>query len=412
MEIDSPPVAGATADDAPRRAAVTSQRASALALAFIGLLVLIDAQLVPWFRVRPGSLFTLPGGQDPATVVRPYRLADLSGAATPLYVGWVVLFGLFVVAWVRAGWRRTLLRVAVAVDVVLAFVTFDLARTALGLSGFREQDYPTTEFRSGVWLAVFGAVVVTLAVAALAAPPRVRADSPATPSATATVAGPPQPAVATAGTGWSARPVWVPWWRRRGPVTALVIGVAALVVVSAMVVWAALHKPPGPRDHSGDLRQLLVAAPTGSTPGSRPSGTAVELGLEQAAELSGDQQLSGAVLPLLNARRAVADGWTEPDGTAVTVVLLQCGSDDAAATVLDTYQHLAQKGSDDSGVADVPGLPGARSFVGPARDDKGRMLIHAVAQRGDIVFLITEERPGTADLTHIGALAARQYDQL
>lgn len=151
VEIDSPPVAGATADDAPHRAAVTSQRASALALAV----------------------------QHPATVVRTYRLADLSGAATPLYVGWVVLFGLFVVAWVRAGWRRTLLRVAVAVDVVLAFVTFDLARTALGLSGFREQDYPTTEFRSGVWLASFGAVVVTLAVAALAAPPRVRADSPA-----------------------------------------------------------------------------------------------------------------------------------------------------------------------------------------------------------------------------------------
>ncbi|MFD0787454.1 hypothetical protein ACFQZ8_26425, partial [Micromonospora azadirachtae] len=216
-----------------------------------------------------------------------------------------------------------------------------------------------------------------------------------------------QSAVAT---GWSARPEWLPWWRRRGPVTALALGAIAAVAVAGGTVWFALNRPPAPRDHSSDLRAFLVDAPVGSAPNPDVLGTDGELSIAQATQLI-DADAPGDIITLLGMHRAVTEGWTEANGTSVTVTLIQFESNDEASGFLETYCRRAQT-KRGSGSTATAGPQGSQSFVDPTRDDKGRVQVDAIAQRQDVVLLITEAQPGSVDAARVNTLVQDQYDRL
>ena len=397
---------GGTATTTPVRASVILRRVTGGVLAILGSAMLVTAQSLPWLSVRVGKTNLLL--RDDAEQAVRMRLAELPEVRTWLYVGWVLLFAVVVAAWVRPDWRRGVVRAAVTLDVVLVFLTLDLGRTAVEVSGFQASDYPKTAILSGAVLALFGLLFTSVAVAVLSAPVRGRLDRLGAQA----LAYPPQPTVLGGGTGWSQRPTWVPWWRRRGPVTALVIGVVGLLLVPAMVVWLVLHRPAPARDHSGDLWQFLVTAPAGSTPQPYPSGGSGQPSLIEVVQLSDHPEPGRLSFQLLTIRRGVVDRWTEPDGTTVTIALLQSKSESTATAFLRGYQSQVTEMVDDSDIREVPGLPGAQSFVNPVKDEKGRFRIHAVVQRTDIVVLITEARPGQVDRTHINALVRDQYNRL
>ncbi|MFD0787720.1 hypothetical protein ACFQZ8_27765, partial [Micromonospora azadirachtae] len=180
MKIDSSAADRDAAPDPPARVAGPGrQRATALALATLGLLALVGAQSMPWVSVRTAGAVDWLFGGDSEQAARTYRLLDLSEAAVPLLVGWVVLFGAFVAAWVKSDWRRMLLRLVYVADVVIVFLTFNLGRHAVDASGVRASDYPTTGVQSGALLALLGTLLVTVALATLMAPGRVGLESAA-----------------------------------------------------------------------------------------------------------------------------------------------------------------------------------------------------------------------------------------
>ncbi|SIR91930.1 hypothetical protein SAMN05444858_12757 [Micromonospora avicenniae] len=401
------------------------QRVTALALAALGLLALVGAQFMPWVAVRTADTLDRLFGEDPEQAARGYRLVDLSEAAIPLLVGWVVLFGAFAAAWVKPDWRRMLLRLVCVADVVIVFLTFDLGRHAVDASGARASDNPAADIQSGALLALLGALLVTVALGTLMAPGRARPENetsqpPAAPPGhdPRSMSPSPQPTTVSqarasqspVATGWSARPEWVPWWRRRGPVTALVLGVITAVAVAGGTAWFALNRPPAPRDHPSDLREFLVDAPVGSAPNPDVIGTDGRLSISQATQLI-DAAEPGDIISLLGMRRAVTEGWTEGNGTSVTVTLIQFGSNDEASGFLETYCRRARtKRISES--ATTTGPQGSQSFVDPARDDKGRVQVDAIAQRQDVVLLITEAQPGSVDVARVHALVQDQYDRL
>ncbi|RKN27271.1 hypothetical protein [Micromonospora musae] len=424
MEISFSAAQVDAAPEAPPRVARPGQHIGALALAVLALAALIGAHFLPWVAVLAGSALDRLFGQDPEQPLRTYRLLDLSETAVPLYVGWLMLFGAFAAGWVKPGWRRTLLRLVCLVDLAIVFLVLDIGRPAVEASGLRASDYPRADIRSGALLALLGVLLVTAAVAALTAPVRARAERSTSQasalrpgSVSGSAAHAPEPTVGTQApasrppvtTGWSARPVWVPWWRRRGPITALVLGVVVAVVAAGASVWLALHRPATPRDHSGDLREFLVTAPVGSTFNAEVQASDGQLSVSQVTQLIDAGPAD--VFTLLGMRSAVMGGWVEPDGVSVTVTLIQFSSDDDASGFLYTYGLRTQErtGSDST---EIPGLQGAHSFVDAARDDKDRVRVDGVAQRGDVVLLITEAQPGTTDVARVNTLLRSQYDRL
>ncbi|HEX5543502.1 MAG TPA: hypothetical protein VFX60_18440 [Micromonospora sp.] len=401
MKIDSSPTGRDLPDGAAMRAAAVARRGIGLALALLGLAVLVAAQSTPWVSVRLDGITRVLRGQD--TEQTTYHLADLPGAQAPLYIGGVLLFGVFAAAWVKPDWRRFLLRAAIALDIVLVFLILDLGQTAVKVSGYPPSDYPKSELLSGSALALVGLVMVTGAVAALAAPVREQSAAPRDVE-------PVSPSGSSGGVGWSARPVWVPWWRRPGPLIALVCGVVAMVLMSVAVLWLALDRAALPRDQPRDLRQLLVSAPAGSTPW--PAGTGGQLTLGQVVDLSGDARPEALVFQLLAVNRAAVGGWTESDGTTVVIALMQFDSEGAAASFLDAYGSRTKQRVGDGNVAGIPGLPGGQSFVDPLGGGDDGFPIQTLAQRGDIVVLVLEAQPAAVGLAHINALVVDQYDQL
>jgi hypothetical protein len=77
VKIDASPADGDAAPNTPPRMADIGQQASALALAVLGLVMLINAQFMPWVTVRAGIVDRL-FGQDSGQAVRTFRLVDLS----------------------------------------------------------------------------------------------------------------------------------------------------------------------------------------------------------------------------------------------------------------------------------------------------------------------------------------------
>lgn len=119
-----------------------------------------------------------------------------------------------------------------------------------------------------------------------------------------------------------------------------------------------------------------------------------------------------SALQVLTARRQLTAGWAYPDGTTVTVALLQFESDQAAAEFFSAYSNEAAATVGLARTAEVPGVNSAKAFVQPGLDPKGRQLQQAVAYRDDIAFLITETRRQPTTLAHLHTLTLDQYERL
>ncbi|MBM0238128.1 hypothetical protein JNW88_14970 [Micromonospora sp. ATA32] len=123
MKITSGPQ-GASSGPSPT-VALGRHHARAATTAIIGLIVLASAHSMPWVAVRPGqSIDDLLLGRAPSPEVRTYALADLPGFRTSLYVGWVLLLALLVMAWARPQWRHGVRVAASVLSVALAILTF------------------------------------------------------------------------------------------------------------------------------------------------------------------------------------------------------------------------------------------------------------------------------------------------
>jgi hypothetical protein len=276
---------------------------------------------------------------------------------------------------------------------VLLLLTLGLTQTAVRVSG-RASDYPDTELLPGAWLAFLGACVVGVAVAATAAhrpPVPVRIVEP--PPAPAAVAVSPAPAAQrpASAAGWSERPVWEPWWRRRGPRIRVLAGIAALALVAGTGVWLAGRGPSTSDGHSGDLRRLVLPTPPGSTP-LAPDGQSV----------AGMDGLLGAVRAQVS--QAAFGGWVEPSGRdRVTIALLRFDSESEA---IRTFSLVSIARVQLTGVpgASMPGMPDVESFAADAG-------VSAIGERGDVIFLIVYAGPD-ASVAAVEGLAGRQYDLL
>ncbi|MEH1013180.1 hypothetical protein V6U90_08705 [Micromonospora sp. CPCC 206060] len=396
--------------------------------ALSGVTSLVGAQVLPWVSVRTGDMFP---GLRPATV-GVWHLHDLAGATIPLHIGWAGLLGLIVVAWVRPSWRRYAFRAAVGLSLVLTFLICDLGQAAIEAGGYQRADHPDASLQTGAVLGMFGTAALVLSVAALArstghrqvatpppyvsnqtppAPPTVPARTPQTaaPPAAAATAPPPAretaaPSAAAGGEGWSARPVWVPWWRRRGPRTAAIAGAVVTVVLLATTVWMVAHRPAPPPWRTATLDELIIE-PTGVGPPVTPPDIAEQLDLR-------DGDAASVLFGLTGVQQSVGKGWAEADGTFVTIMLLRFGFPDSAERFAATcVQHL-QRQVGRSGAADLPDLGGASAFTSTTAGAGGVARVRIIAHRGDVVVLVTETASSTVSTGHAHRYAREQYHRL
>jgi hypothetical protein len=355
-------------------------------------------------RIDPG-LSAVLFGQPTAVTVRTYRLSELPGAATMVAADWVVLLGLLALSWSVPRWRRRLVGITVVVLGVLLLLTLGLGQTAVQASG-SASDYPTAELLAGAWLALLGACIIGVAVAVPAATAKAPVLRPNGEAATSradlgNVATPDLPTVAAeqsqepAGAwnpaaGWSVRPVWQPWWRRRGPRVALLAGIAAAALAAGTAVWLAVDVPPAADGHSG-LRRLVLPAPPGSTRAAF-NGQTIVSGMD-----------GGPLVAQRSDVRQVAFGGWEPSGQdRLGIALLQLASDDEARRTLALF--FMQSRLSDQHLEDVPGVPDAQSFGSGSQVD-------VVGQRGDVIYIIVYAGPD-ATASVVNTLAKRQYDLL
>ncbi|MBO4206830.1 hypothetical protein [Micromonospora echinofusca] len=404
--------------------------------ALSGVTALVGAQVLPWVSVRTGGMFP---GLAPATVGVWY-LHDLSGAAIPLHVGWAGLVGLIVAAWARPSWRRYAFRAAVGLSLVLVFLICDLGQAAIEDGGYDRGAYPDASLQAGALLGMFGTAVLVLSVAALARstghrqvavppPPDVPGQAPPAPPTvpvpTPQTAAPPAPTPQTAatpgaaappparetaappaagGAGWSARPVWVPWWRRRGPRTAAIAGAVVTAVLLATTVWMVAHRPAPPPWRTATLDELIIE-PTGVGAPVTPPDIAEQLDLR-------DVDAASVLFGLTGVRQSVGRGWTESDGTFVTTMLLRFGSPESAEWFATTCrQHLLRQVGQ-SGAADLPDLGGASAFTSTTAGAGGVARVRIVAHRGDVVVLVTETASTAVSAGHAHRYARDQYHRL
>ncbi|TDC37594.1 hypothetical protein E1211_09835 [Micromonospora sp. 15K316] len=177
MEINNRPDVGPAGG--PSR--LTPQRVRSATLALAGLAAFGNAHTLPWILVRPGQdLDERLLGITPSEAPQTYALADLPGSRIALYLGWLALLAVLVLAWVRPQWRDGLRLACLAATLAGAALTFLPSGAAMDASGFPRADWPTSTYLTGTWLALSG--LLLLSGAALAMLPR--------PSGTAKVSGP------------------------------------------------------------------------------------------------------------------------------------------------------------------------------------------------------------------------------
>jgi hypothetical protein len=388
-------------------------RVGAWLLVAIGVALLVTSLYLPWVSLRfdPG-LTWVPAGQPIAVTVQTYDLAALPGAMALVMADWVVLLGLFAVSRRVPRWRRRLVGITMAVLGILLFVILGQEQTAVQASG-RASDHPGPDLLAGAWVALLGAVVVA---AAIAATDRVKAPAAAEalpvpaepdsverpgPSTADDLPDPPtmaeqsQEPASEPAFGWSARPVWQPWWRRRGPLTALVAGIGVVVLGAGTVVWLAVQKPSGPVHGSGDLRASLLPAPPGATP-------LVLSGQDSAGGLAGGPFLG--IAPQSGQGDTAFGGWIEPAGQdRIRIGLVRFASDDEAHQTFAALLAWLTRTSSQPG-REVPGVPGAQSFL--IGSDAA-----VIGEQGNVLFVISDVGSG-ATIGTIDELARQQYDRL
>ncbi|MEU6204082.1 hypothetical protein ABZ814_10870 [Micromonospora musae] len=167
MEINNRPDVGPSG----RPPRLTPQRVRSATLALAGLATFGNSHTLPWILVRPGQdLDERLLGIAPSEAPQTYALADLPGSRIALYLGWLALLAVLVLAWVRPQWRDGLRLACLAATLAGAALTFLPSGAAVDASGFPRADRPTSTYLSGTWLALSG--LLLLSGAALAMLPR------------------------------------------------------------------------------------------------------------------------------------------------------------------------------------------------------------------------------------------------
>ncbi|MEV4216018.1 hypothetical protein [Micromonospora sp. NPDC049662] len=404
-----------------------SRRVKSAVATVVGLFILVQAWTVPWVSVRPG-LTTLDQliGSPPSTEVRTFALTELPGYWQPLCVGWVALLALPVVAWVRPPWRFGLRLAAMLLGMVLGIGTLLPATAAIDVSGFPLEDRPSTTLLGGVWLGLVGVVLLVRAVTTLpelpapAAVPAVDAALPAVdaalpavdaalPAADATLDDeraatiPPAVPESTPFVWQGSRPnvrTMAPWWRRPAPI----VGVVAVLGVAGLLVTVTWHAIGSAQEQQLDaLDTLVVAAPVGST---------------TVAPAAGDDQVDlGRVLPLsrertfLLAEQADADvvhvagsAWTQPDGTSISITLLEFNSTESANQFRRSYADLQQVTPGE--LAELASVPGSTVFIGAERPG-----VWAVAGRDQLIVIASAAGGSAGSVPIVESLVRAQLDR-
>jgi hypothetical protein len=190
-----------------------------------------------------------------------------------------------------------------------------------------------------------------------------------------------------------------------------VLGLAGRACSIAALMQGHTSSPPVAAGHShdGDLRVLLVSAPAEAGPCQDSSDTDELLNLEQdAANYTGTGNAAD-ILRQSGFLRGATHCWLTAGGSEVDLTLEQFDSATHARHFLagQIAQEDKQYGSTS---ANVPGIPGAKSYLDLKADANGNLSNYVFGQRGDIMFTIaTWESPITAlaaDLTR------QQYDRL
>jgi hypothetical protein len=366
---------------------VTAVRRRTLVLAGLGVALMATSLALPWVRIQVdpdllGLAGRPVGGQT-------YWLGALSGAPALVVTDWLLLLGAYALAWRTPRWWRALLWVAIGVLGLLGLLILGLGRDTVPASAD-----PTVHPLAGAWLGFLGGVLVLLALAALAGPSSAKPPSPADP-ALSTVDSRPSTVDSRhstvdgvgsglePGAGWSARPAWQPWYRRRGPVAALVAGGIAVLVLAGVDVWLLVIAPRDTHDHSGDLHRFLVSAPAGAVPMS-PEVFADQIAVADAKGIA-----------------AASEAWSGPaEGDRGAVILLRFDSDATASQALSMFGLVQAKASSEN----VPDIPGARVYTVGSQ--------HVVmGVQGDVLFAVIEDGLDASDGSAV-ALAKAQYAAL
>ncbi|MEU4675522.1 hypothetical protein [Micromonospora sp. NPDC023737] len=429
---------------------LTARHVRSAILALVGLAAFGYAHTLPWIAVRPGQdLEERLLGLAPSDEVRTYALTDLPGSQVALYLGWLALSAVLVLAWVRPQWRDAL-RIAAGVSALaVAALTFLPSGAAVDASGFPRADRPDSTYLAGTWLALSAMGLLSrAALSALPRPDSAGADSTAAahdesrapesgrPAEPESAASGPAPAGTTGGHDADPIPLFVASsdWARQRPtsrrrpwmVGGAALGVVAVALVATVLAWprpdgpgdgGAAERPEHgsvaaaePGDDSSGLAALLVAAPDDATPGPAPVRNDK---LDSTRIMTLDEPAALLILTQLsNVRHAAGKAWTAPNSASMMVVLLQFGTPELAEGFQSSYADMERSSRTPDSEVPLASVPGAAAYVGTTGNGAVLPEVHAVARHDDIVVLVTAGGGASDDATSAEALLRSQYERL
>jgi hypothetical protein len=190
----------------------------------------------------------------------------------------------------------------------------------------------------------------------------------------------------------------------------ITVGVVAVVLVTAVAL--VLRFQPSVRSQSSaalpDLRPLLVAAPADAVPCPQDNA------MVSVAELGRANALPGNLVPVLRdsgLRGGTLRCWMPLGGSVIDVMLLRFDTPEHAAQVLAPAQVAQLHAAGAADFADIPEVPGGRTFTLPGGGLNTRQL-WAVGSRAETAFIILGALSPTFDATAAARIAEQQYERL
>ncbi|GAA5198021.1 hypothetical protein GCM10023322_70530 [Rugosimonospora acidiphila] len=204
--------------------------------------------------------------------------------------------------------------------------------------------------------------------------------------------------------------------------TGLIVGiVAALVVVvvgggiGAAFAFSHGHggtSKAGGATHSGDLRDYLVTMPSAAQKCEDEEGTNEVLSLDQAAQLSDNADARKSELQKFGFKTGAARCWVNSDDSSVDIRLYQFGSSTDAKGFFDEDIDGTSSAYDAANKADVAGVPDAKSFATPDKDDQGFVQALEIGLNGDVVMVVVTNQHAPLSLDSANDLLKQEYQKL
>jgi hypothetical protein len=227
--------------------------------------------------------------------------------------------------------------------------------------------------------------------------------------------------------------------RRGGAASVIVVVVALLVVVVGGGIAAALWLPGHTRSSAIDTGPSGAASPASSVAGSalpstgaqadddltkklvdrpedsqvctQPAGTNEHLTLDQAAGLSSDVPGRKAELASYNYVQGAVRCWTTGD-VLVTVRLYQFAADSDAAGFFNEDINSTSRLYTPGNISAVPGVPAAKTFATPKKDDQGYVSAVSIGVNGTVVLVATASQEPPLQVSVPNGVLAAQYQRL